>query len=386
MTNQTLCELFILFLDFIASARIFFLKRVKRDYLSAIPVYALFLCVGSVFAFGLNISLLIVLIVSVSTFFWNFRALLRFNAKLVVDHYSNLFITASIFTFILSGIAFIYIFVNAPIKTDFKKSGVQFTKTEYTGNYTYGFSKVQSARQLTTGILYEFTKLPEPRPRTEDEWKNRVPKIGEFFAEQFSTNPKVQTIMENYPYPKTITEPVKYKGTVLFLPDKSSTPELFFPFFNKLARDNFKVYSGEFFSRDLKNFNSTKDFKSIRHFHWTRLKTKHPENYDAMIEKNEIKIANEIKTLIQLSGVKEEDTVYLIVDYSTKEPAKIAMMQEGELIDGIFDLSTVSGYSAGYGPIEQTSPILAKYLHKKKDKTLYMSAHLANDFQKSILN
>ncbi len=431
MTQQTIAQLSALLLCIIASARIFFIKKVKKDFLCTLPSIALFIAIAQIIAFGMSSTQHAVLVICFFVFFWNFRALLRFIGNLVVDHYGIAFQTVSIISLILSVFSFIYIFINRPVKiNEEKKFEVSKTDTIYSGNFSYGFIKkttpftANNVRlstyshiipQIQSPSVSDYIKSYQKENNAyklfkEAEEKHKAQENNEVKEEQTSSiikkldlsilKEKDELEKEKKPdlYKQAVTsadeEAVAFQreaqanivntGTILFIPDKCSKISDYNPMLLKLARDGYLVMAADFYTKELRYFNNAMDSYVFRSYKFRKDKLKNSNDYKKYTSDIDAKITREYEALIQIAGVQTEDKVYLLGDETAKNALVMTMDKNPALVDGIINMADFNDYQAGFGCIEQTDPLLAKKFGKKRDKTLYQSAHLATLIEKMI--
>ena len=80
----------------------FFLRYGKVDTLTVLAPISIILCILQIVAWGLDVFIFVLLIISILDFCTNFRALLRFVSGLYVDHYSIAFKIGAFLVLILA--------------------------------------------------------------------------------------------------------------------------------------------------------------------------------------------------------------------------------------------------------------------------------------------
>ncbi len=343
MTYKTLCEIFLLALLGISCARIFFIKVAHQDPLSVIPIITFILSLLSLLAFGLSLNGILITLLAFIVSLWNANALSRFTHKLVVDHYGMMFTLASIVNIILVIVLIVFTVLYCPAKINMKKYGVKITPQTYSGTLANGFSDYTSPTQSKSIFIKKYTTINEK---------------------------------EN---------PFEESRTIVFIPNEFSSTDLYEPFLVKLAHDGYTVYSAEFYSKDIRWFNNAWDFKPLRRFAILYCKLKKPELYSAITAQKPENFTKEILTLVKILPISKSDRIFIVGDGESQAAYTAASIAENGKIKGSFDLSSISSYTTpGFGPVESTEPILAKYLGINKDKTFYMSSHIAGILEKAI--
>lgn len=347
MTQQTICELAILFLIALASFRIFLIKDPSSDPLASLPTLALIMSVLNIIVYGPTFQNIVVFAVTLFVFFANFRALLRLNENLIVDHYSAIFIVTCCFSLLLILATGAFVIFFSPIVPNLKKYEVTKTSQVYSGNLETGFFVSDNPFNKKTAYVYHYEQ-----------------------------NAKSETSeSEN----KTTEKP-----TIIFIPNERATSFIYEPILVKLAHDGYDVYSADFYFRpDKKNKRLSSKFVKRASFLNDSFKAQEKykqwqadvkSSYDAYL----------YKSLISIVSPQEKDFVILLGD-CTDEQMFLNIKKDEERIDICLDLSIIDGYDTkGYGPVEQTDPFIATILGKKKDPGMYVSNHTANLLEQLI--
>lgn len=331
MTNQTLSELLLLLFLVIACSRIFFIKNVRSDPLALLPLIALILSVCNIFAWGVSIPELAVCLLCFFVTIWNFRALLRLNGALIIDHYSIRFILISILNLILALLLAAALFMLRPVRTNLKKFGVTKETRELTGSFSTGFTAPTRPFEKTSAFLTTFRAQGNGQP----------------------------------------------KGTVLLVPNECATAAIYEPFCAKLARDGWTVHAAEFYADDAPWLGGNQDLRVLRRLFLCLARLEGEDSYAPLAALRTERLVQAFRALLELTSPAEDDTVFLVCDGGTQE-AFFQVQKESSVTDGSFDLSDIASYpTKGYGPVEQTDPLLAAVLGQKRDGSLYMASHIA---------
>lgn len=358
MLNRFFSELLILLLLLIATSRFFYIKKVKTDPLCLLPLISFLISILNIFAYGISLFEMILFILSFTVTIWNIRALLRFSANMVIDHYGFWFIFISTINLLITIAVTVFIIHYRPVYVDKAKFNLQETSESLSGNLETGFYESENIFAKKTAFFHTYTKKVLETPVESSEI------VNQFVKDQ-------------------VREP---KNIILFLPSLASTTDTYLPFFAKLAFDGYTVYTADFYTSDATFFNDYRDLKILRTTNAENLKIRDPKNYIKMTSSNVIYYNRAYEALINYADIQEGDFVFVVGDGDCPEALKNMITYHSDKIQGYFDLSETEGYTTpGFGPIEQTNPFNANYLGQKRDKTLYMSSHIAtaleNHFQ-----
>ena len=255
----------------------------------------------------------------------------------MVDHYNPLFILISIINIIPTAILLAAIFYFRPAEVNLKKYDVTRETKFLTGNISEGLKEIETPLEKKTVKLTTY-----------------VPK--------------------------------EHNGkTVLFVPPKTTDSTTYQPFFAKLAHDGYLVHTIDCYMNEISWMDGIAGLDVFTKFNFIKLKRSGEENYKKYIIHHPFNYMREYEAIVQASNVKKEDFVFLVTeqDYGSIMPR--IQSAHNDVIDGTFDLSTIKSYSTpGYGPVEQTNPLLANVLGKERDHTAYMASHIAKELEKVI--
>lgn len=340
MTNQTLSQLLVLLLCGISSARIFFSKDSETDPVATVPAFALVTALLNIAAFGSGPFELANLLISFLTFCVNFRALLRFNARLIVDHFSIPFVLGSIINLILTALLLAATLYFCPAKADLKKFKVKETSYSYYGNFSQGFKQIDKFFSLNSVIV---KKYEQKSPKSEGE------------------------------------------RLILFVPNECTSISDYEPFFVKLARDGFTVYAAEFYSSDVHYFNDWRDLKPFRRQFMRYAKLFNQKLYKKAVAHKTQNIIDQYEALSSMLNIKSGTFTFAISDTGLEDKGEALHSVNPQTVYGNFDLSEIPSYpTPGWGPVQQTDPLIAKKFGLKKDRKLYMSSHIATVAEEKI--
>ncbi|MBO4320799.1 MAG: hypothetical protein J5857_10080 [Treponema sp.] len=339
MTNQTLGELLLLLLLGISCARFFFARQAHLDPLSVLPLLTFILCLIHIAAFELTTMNALITAIAFLNFIWNIRALIRLHHKLVVDHYGILFIIVSMLNLIAVIILSVFVIIYRPAKINTKTYAVKISQQRYCLKEN-GYEECSSPLDYATLIVNKYT--------------------GETSGGK----------------------------SILLMPGVLSSRSMYEPFCVKLARDGYTVYSAQLFGKDASWFGDIRDSRFLRRFCMMYSQRNNPEEYEEAMKHKDEYYSRLSSAILPLISKDSADRFYIVTDGADLTSGSMLsnMFSEKKSCDGIYDLSVIPTYSTPeYGPIEQTYPMLAKYLFDvDRDGTFYMSSHIATVLERSI--
>ncbi len=337
ITYQTLSEMTILLLLILSCMRIFFIHGERRDSLAIVPVFSFVLSVLNIFAWGCSPQEVLVFIMAFSVFFWNFRALLRISDNLIIDHYGPLFILISAIHLVILIPLTAAVFQLRPVPVNIHKYKVKKTVEHLYGTMKDGYrSPVQSL-------------------------ENKPDMIGKGI------------IITTYEPTNGVS-----KRKILFVPGECTNTSIYEPFFVKLAHDGNTVISADFLSND-SWYKQTAAFSPLlRRSTFLYMSIQKREEYaqwqetdkDAFFEK-------QYRSLLKTVNPAKEEQVIVVGDGMSTQ-MYLDLLKTEENIDTCIEMTTFTTYTTpGYGPVEQTDPLVALALGYKRDSSMYMSNHIA---------
>lgn len=363
MTDQFISELLVLFLLAVTCSRIFFQEHVKTDALAAVPIVALAISIIMLFTYGFSLFTMAIFVLSFFVFIWNIRALLRLKENLVIDHYGPWFVCISLVNLILVLVVGISLFIFRPVFVSSRNANVDEFVTRYEGSFIKGFEPITKPFHFSSAKVWKYEYSSSGKPNYE---KN-------------SFNSTIDEKLIN------VGKTDKNKCTILFISDVCSTPKTYRPFLIKLAQNKYTVYAVDFYSKDMPWLGNSFDKYYIRYFACAMKKLFHSETYEKFISGNEFKYAKEYESFVKMINPSAEDTVVLVGEDAAKKSFEIVNTKMNGLVDYSISLGDAEGYTTkGWGPVEQTNPLLAKKLGYSRDSSSYMSAHLANYVKDSV--
>ncbi|MBO4405035.1 MAG: hypothetical protein J5780_06900 [Treponema sp.] len=332
-TNQTLVQLLILFLLFLSCSRFVFMRREKEDSLAVLPLAVFIIAAVNVFAFGLNIQNIYILVLSFIVFIINVRALLRLAASLVIDRYGWAFIISSIICLGFAVYGIIEVLDKMPVKVSSSRYEVSLTEENYTGSLVSGFKKTDKPFEKVTLRLHKAEPL--------------MKKSGQ-------------------------------KKKAVFVTPVTADFSVYEAFICMLAREGYTVYCGEF-SSDENNFTGSLTGTSfLRKFYFRSLKLSSPDEYKKIMLSKKNVLTEDYKVLLKIADADASDSVTAVLDVFDDDTDYSAELSGLPSVDHVFAMKSVPEYKTpGWGPVENTEPVFARKLGVEKDTGFFISNFLA---------
>lgn len=345
MYNPILGEWLILSLLFLNCIRIFFIKYGKVDVLTVLAPVCVILSVLQIVAWGVYLYSAVILFISIFCFFTNFRAFLRFKAGLLVDHYSAAFKIGEVMVLLLTlGVGALLVYFR-PGNTRPSDYSAEIKKIRLSGDFTGGFSE-SLPFQLAQGEVI----LVQP-------------------ADERNFNGQ----------------------SIIVMADKSATAAEYMPLMLNFAGKGFKVFSGEFYARDMKWCHSGADFKFFRRsmlFHDRLFDLKQFEMQKQFFTFNIEKEFGAMLKLVKDETLRDDGTfepVYLIGDWMSGIALPEFKADNADSVSGYALLTDFEEYQTpGFGFIQSTDPLLAYKIGLEKDLNFTVARTIAEKIEKQI--
>lgn len=345
MYNPILGEWLILSLLFLNCSRIFFIKYGKVDVLTVLAPVCVILSVLQIVAWGVYLYSAVILFISIFCFFTNFRAFLRFKAGLLVDHYSAAFKVGEVMVLLLTlGVGALLVYFR-PGNTRPSDYSAEIKKIRLSGDFTGGFSE-SLPFQLAQGEVI----LVQP-------------------ADERNFNGQ----------------------SIIVMADKSATAAEYMPLMLNFAGKGFKVFSGEFYARDMKWCHSGADFKFFRRsmlFHDRLFDLKQFEMQKQFFTFNIEKEFGAMLKLVKDETLRDDGTfepVYLVGDWMSGIALPEFKADNADSVSGYALLTDFEEYQTpGFGFIQSTDPLLAYKMGLEKDLNFTAARTIAEKIEKQI--
>ncbi|WP_407399280.1 hypothetical protein [Treponema sp.] len=335
MTKQIQAELLILGLILLGSARFLFVSHTRKDSLSVVPLVGFIFSIFNLFVFGFSSMELIILVFALWATIWNFRSILRLMSDVIVDHYDLRLVIISVINAIACGFLIFCVFSFMPASSDAAKLEVSETVDVCYGSFEKGFSEVKEPFKMTNAKIWHF--------------------------EGNNVNPAGRII-------------------VIFVPPKTADVGIYRIFLQKLAKNGYSVYAGDFWTNEGKWFNRIGDMPFMRRFSFVLTRLRDEKKFNAIYMANKNVLVQEYSYLLKLSKPAEQDIVFAVTEDDVAEVLKTVRELNIGTVKGTFDLSYLEDNpTKGFGPVENTDPVLAWHLGVEPDRSGYISSHLAVD-------
>ena len=357
MSDSTLANFLILAILLVGNARFISVSRSKKDALAVLPFLAFVVSIANIFIFDLSLESLVLLLFSLWCSIWNVRAVLRLSSDLIIDRYDiKLKLICALNTLLtLALIAAAVYFL--PMNYKSTKLPIVQNTVLYTGDTQSGFDKLEHPFELPSLKLYIF----EPATRND---KNRT--------------------------------------IVLFVIPDAASADVYMVFFQKLAHSGFSVYCAQMyeqlsFDSDSLTPKTALQFvqslpeklvtlKWFARFFATRQNFFERDEYEKRIKANG-HFDSQLEALLALCDAAAGDAVFLVTEDDVSGALATCSKKYHDKITGTFDLSFIDEYQTkGYGPVENTDPVSAFFLHTEPDRSGYMSNHLGSIVSEFIKN
>mgnify|MGYP004564676969 FL=1 len=331
MTNQTLADLLVLALLFIGNARFVFVNHSEKDSLSIAPFAGLFIAIVNIFVFTLSVENFFVFALAFLSAVWNFRSVLRMFSDVILDQYELKLILICSLNALFAALMIFAVIYFCPMSPKKNQLPVKQKTVLYSGNFQKGFSKLKEPFTVPSAKLYNF------EPETESPAGRKI---------------------------------------ILFAPPETANSEIYKSFFCKLAYNGFSVYSLDFYSEINLASKKGADLKWIKRFLAIRQKIFDSDKYEQTQKSSDV-ISEKFWILLSLCKPTEKDTIFLVTDEDLSGSMQYISQKSFMKIFGSFDLAYIDDYTTkGFGPVENTEPVLGAVLGVQPDRSGYMSNHL----------
>ena len=343
MGSAVLGELLILFLLVLNCSRMFFLKYGKVDSLTILAPVCVILSLLQIFSWNADFFSVTLLVISIFCFFTNFRALLRFCSGLYVDHYSVAFKTGAFLILVLSLAETALLIWFYPKEIQSERYDVSVEKIRVSGNFTGGFEE-SGLFSRGSGTIYRY------EPKNQKKLKPE---------------------------------------TIILLSDKRADSRSYVPYMQMLAKSGYRVYTGDFYSRDLKWLHSALDLRFFRRVAMLFEYQKNPVQFMAQKEFYAWNMRKELDVLLKyvqedlaeelvVGGQQADETqvsgfqtspFFVIGDWMADVALDDFIKSQPENVLGILKLSEIPEYSTpGFGFIKHIFPLDAWLLGFERNR------------------
>lgn len=331
-------QILILVLLAVCCLRTYFVENTRLDALALFAPLTLVITILQILNWGLNISEVVLLILTIIVFITNYRSFIRFCNHLYVDTYSLAFVISSSISLVLIVVAGIFLTLNRPIPLDAEKYQVKISSTYYSANSDGTYTE-------STDVFDDKSlKLTVYEPSLDN--KNRESDI------------------------------------ILFMvPDKRAPKMAYEPYLILMAKTGYKIYFGEFGFTTVDDYARLKSHTILRRnlIHDSR-QYDNPVEYFLKNSKYFYAYAHEYEVLTNIADKKEAHLKKFAVVGDGICALSFARIQNpARPVYAGISLNTIPEYkTAGYGFIEQMDPLYAKFrFGLKQDRTNHVPSYAA---------
>ncbi len=341
-------ELLCLFLLILINGRIFFSRHKNSITIAVLSPVVLLVSIFQILAQGCTFFELIILALSLFTFIANIHAFSRLVSHLYVDRYRLAFYLCSLLLLLCSfamSAAVIY-FREVPVKPE--KYGVVETKENLRSINAVLWTYSKKADSEETGFANTFTNTVDNSASDE---KN------------------------------TAAE----KPVIIFSADERSDTYRYRPYLVFLARAGYTVYSLDVFDNKISYFSSFLDFPVLKRSALIFFSLFNKEEFNQLKLKMTESIKQEYKVLREIALERHGQDACLFAIGDEMQEDALQYFTQVKNIEGIFQLATIDMYNTkGYGCINQTSPFLAYFLDKSREKSFLVPLYMVKRTEAAI--
>ena len=327
MGSSILGELLILFLLILNCSRMFFLRYGKVDSLTILAPVCLFLSIIQILAWNADIFSIALLIISLFSFFTNFRALLRFSSGLYIDHYSIAFKFGAALVLFFSIVELVVLIYFYPVTMIPSKYGVEKEVIRVTGTFNGSFDRSKKFA-LSNGLIYKYENIDSSKKLPEE---------------------------------------------IILISDKRGDSSAYVPLMIKLAEKGYTVYTGDFYAKDVRWIHNFFDVRFFRNLAMIFDYAKNPVQFNAQKEFYSYNSKREIDALVKFvekeNKVEDGKKLFIIGDWMSEIALSDYQKENPEKLFGVMKLSEQEEYKTpGFGFIQLTNPSVAFLLKFPKDR------------------
>lgn len=401
MFDLFLGQCLVLLLLFISGVRVFFIKNPKIDAATVVSPFSFIVSLLVIAIWGFSYISLALCCLSFVVFVTNLRAIFRLSAELFVDHYSAVFIVASVIETVLTLVLAAAVLYFRPVRCVPKDFGVDKTVLSVNGNAASGF-------RVDSGILPEtlegadFSKVAE---------LSDFSRVKEFFLGHsvsgtvtiYSPTEKVEWISSDdsllngidfFIGPHDVVEPFESNDDepavealsaaeaplLIFVGSALAETFCYEPYFVFLAQKGFTVITADFFAPDMRLFNDRRDSRMFRRFSVVRAMLEGGEEFERI--KGEMAAFTqkgyEALSSLVLEKYGNERKVFYITDGLSSEQIFAFSDKFPGSVEGMLQMEFIPEYkNVGLGFIEQTDILLAHRLGIARDGEFFIPRYLS---------
>ena len=393
MFDLFLAQVLILILLFSSGIRVLFIKNPRVDAFAVIPVFAFLISLLLIPIWGITVQNLVIIVLSALFFLTNVRALFRVSSNLIVDNYTLAFIIANFIELLLLIATIAFVVLSSPVRCKLKDFGTQKEKVYLTGTLAAGIRKGDFFEgDAFSGILYIYKPLQEisatEKPAASAESSNSTTSASgtanaaSIASAPVSTAPSVPVIQE--PAQENTSE----RPIIVFAGTSVGTVEQYEPYILFLSKNGFTVCAADLYTRDMHIYEGASNRRFARRIRTLYNYVQDKTEFEAT-KKKELLLSRqkyERLTELVLDLFGESQTVYYITDGVSFDTINAVIEAFPKNAVGFYSLNRIPEYKTqGFGFIQQTDILLAKYFSMKRDSSFFIPRYVANKTKDDIL-
>lgn len=394
MFDLFLAQVLILILLFSSGIRVLFIKNPRVDAFAVIPVFAFLISLLLIPIWGITVQNLVIIVLSALFFLTNVRALFRVSSNLIVDNYTLAFIIANFIELLLLIATIAFVVLSAPVRCKLKDFGTQKEKVYLTGTLAAGIRKGDFFEgDAFSGILYIYKPLQEisasEKPAASSAEGTAAgaasavsTTVADTASASVSTAPSVPVIQE--PAQENTSE----RPIIVFAGTSVGTVEQYEPYILFLSKNGFTVCAADLYTRDMHIYEGASNRRFARRIRTLYNYVQDKTEFEAT-KKKELLLSRqkyERLTELVLDLFGESQTVYYITDGVSFDTINAVIEAFPKNAVGFYSLNRIPEYKTqGFGFIQQTDILLAKYFSMKRDSSFFIPRYVANKTKDDIL-
>lgn len=373
MFSKLFSELIILILTILVSSRFLYINKIHYDRLAIIAVLIFPLALINALSWGFGLVETVLLLMGIVIYFTNVRSYSRIKHHLALDHFSIAFIVVSSLSIILSLFIGVVLVLNRPFYEDLTKQNIYKQTENYTGSFEEGFNSTNTPFVLRNGIITTYSFHREEMEKVPEELINQ---INEQRFPQNQSKAPIKANSKEFAPPPELTNSDGKRKIVVLLPNKSVSPNDYIPLTKALVAQGYTVYTGEFFTKEHKWFNTPFNLRIFRqHLFCYR----NILNLNIELNDQQTYYQDELLALLDIIQVEQDDTVFLIGDKDSHQALKSVHEMRFDTVDAWTDLAELQGFETpGFGFVRHTNPLLAKKLGIDRNDETQHGAEIAS--------
>lgn len=240
MIDIMVSQLLVLVLLFIVNFRVFGKNKKNQEVFVVLAPVSLLLSVLLIFAWGLTLPTLLIIILSFLTCLINFYSIIRFFSKLMTGYYGIGLFVFSVLLQVLIVLTATFIVVTRPVSISIEDYSVEEKSVSIIGSYGIGFTERISMFDKIDGKVSKFIPVAQEQEAFVQENSVQINQ-DEFIQDETLINTQPFAEEKNLPLVFIVAEP---RETISQLK----------PLAIQLASKGYKVYVAEFFDSPFESF------------------------------------------------------------------------------------------------------------------------------------